>query len=73
MAKDFKDVVVSSNGLFCSTLLLFLMLIAVVVTIALNKWRMTRLLGATMFGLYVVFITITILLQVNILNCDFVK
>lgn len=61
--------VVSSSGLFCSVLLLFLMLIAVVVAIAISKWRMSKLLGATMFMLYVVFLVLSLLLQYDEITC----
>ncbi|XP_066913377.1 LOW QUALITY PROTEIN: sodium/potassium/calcium exchanger 2-like [Clytia hemisphaerica] len=71
MSKSFKDVVVKNSGLFCSTILLFLMLVAVVITIALSKWRMTKMLGGIMFGLYVVFITLTLLLQLDVFACPF--
>lgn len=60
---------VKSDGLFCSTILLFIMLLSVVATIALSKWKMTKLLGATMFLLYVVFITVTLLIQLEVWSC----
>ncbi|XP_020620019.1 sodium/potassium/calcium exchanger 2-like isoform X3 [Orbicella faveolata] len=63
--------VVSSSGLFCSVLLLFLMLIAVVAAIAISKWKMSKLLGATMFVLYVVFLVLSLLLQYNEIKCPF--
>lgn len=60
---------VSSNGLFCSVALLFIMLIAVVIIIASSKWKMSRLLGAIMFLLYVVFLLISLLLQYEEIEC----
>eukprot|EP00163_Fabomonas_tropica_P020660 TRINITY_DN36551_c0_g1_i1.p1 TRINITY_DN36551_c0_g1~~TRINITY_DN36551_c0_g1_i1.p1 ORF type:complete len:643 (-),score=63.86 TRINITY_DN36551_c0_g1_i1:92-2020(-) len=51
-----------SDSLGSSVLILFIMLLAVIVTIALSKWKMTRLLGWIMFGLYVIFLTFAILL-----------
>ena len=65
----FRPVSVVSEGLFCSTILLFLMLLAVIITIAANKWRMTRVLGGTMFALYALFITITLLIQFKVMSC----
>ena len=62
-------VTVSSSGLFCSVFLLFIMLIAVVVTIAVNKWKMSRLLGGIMFLFYVIFLVISLLLQEDIIKC----
>ena len=60
---------VSKKGLFCSVLLLFLMLIAVVAAIAISKWRMSKLLGATMFLLYVVFLVLSLLVQYGEITC----
>ena len=45
------------------------MLFAIVITIAVNRWRMTKFLGFIMFGLYVVFITITLLIQLDVFAC----
>ena len=49
-------VAVVADSLFTSVLILFLMLAAVITTIAISGWRMTKTLGATMFGLYGVFV-----------------
>jgi Ca2+/Na+ antiporter len=69
LINDRKPVLVESRGLFCSTVLLFIMLFAIVITIAVNRWRMTKFLGFIMFGLYVVFITITLLIQLGVFGC----
>ena len=61
--------VVSKSGLFCSVLLLFLMLIAVVAAIAISKWRMSKLLGASMFVLYVVFLVLSLLVHYGEITC----
>eukprot|EP00316_Scyphosphaera_apsteinii_P011541 CAMPEP_0119331788 /NCGR_PEP_ID=MMETSP1333-20130426/81388_1 /TAXON_ID=418940 /ORGANISM="Scyphosphaera apsteinii, Strain RCC1455" /LENGTH=690 /DNA_ID=CAMNT_0007341473 /DNA_START=13 /DNA_END=2085 /DNA_ORIENTATION=+ len=47
---------VGADTLFVSLLVLFLMLFSVILTIAVNKWRLTKALGATMFVLYAVFV-----------------
>jgi K+-dependent Na+/Ca+ exchanger-like protein len=47
---------VGADSLFLSILVLFLMLAAVIATIAVNKWRMTKGLGYTMFALYAIFV-----------------
>ncbi|CAH1795776.1 unnamed protein product, partial [Owenia fusiformis] len=60
---------VDSDGLFCSIVLLFLMLILVITAIAIFKWQMSKALGASMFVLYVVFLTISLLLLANIIPC----
>lgn len=52
-----KSMEVGASGLFVSVIILLFMLIAVVVTIAACKWRMTKGLGLTMFALYVLFVT----------------
>lgn len=60
---------VTSVGLFCSILLLFLMLLFVIISIAVCRWRMTKALGITMFVLYVVFLTLALLLEYNKIPC----
>ncbi|XP_047380935.1 sodium/potassium/calcium exchanger 2 isoform X2 [Sciurus carolinensis] len=65
----FQPVVVSSNGLFCAIVLLFIMLLFVILSIALCKWRMNKVLGFIMFGLYFVFLVISVLLEDRILMC----
>ncbi|XP_037545663.1 sodium/potassium/calcium exchanger 2-like [Nematolebias whitei] len=66
---DFKAVEVSSNGLFCAIVLLFLMLIFVIVSIAACKWKMSKILGFLMFLLYFVFLVISVMLEDRILVC----
>ncbi|XP_019732030.1 sodium/potassium/calcium exchanger 2-like [Hippocampus comes] len=66
---DFKPVEVSSNGLFCAIVLLFLMLLFVIISIAACKWRMSKLLGFLMFLLYFVFLVISVMLEDKILIC----
>ncbi|XP_051785868.1 sodium/potassium/calcium exchanger 2-like isoform X2 [Erpetoichthys calabaricus] len=65
----FAPVHVSSNGLFCAIVLLFLMLLFVIMSIALCKWRMSKSLGFTMFLLYFVFLVVSVLLEDKILVC----
>ncbi|XP_030893284.1 sodium/potassium/calcium exchanger 2, partial [Leptonychotes weddellii] len=65
----FQPVAVSSNGLFCAIVLLFIMLLFVILSIALCKWRMNKVLGFIMFGLYFVFLVISVLLEDRILVC----
>ena len=50
-----------TNDLFLTmplpfSIILFVMLVAVITTIAVCKWKMTKGLGATMFTLYAVFV-----------------
>ncbi|XP_078800249.1 sodium/potassium/calcium exchanger 1 isoform X8 [Oryzias latipes] len=62
-------VVVSSNGLFCAIVLLFLMLLFVIISIAACRWKMSKMLGLTMFVLYFVFLVLSVLLEDRILTC----
>ena len=54
-------VVEGSGSLVFSLVLLILMLIAVVLSIALSGWRMTKALGGAMFALYALFLTLVLL------------
>ncbi|XP_068448558.1 sodium/potassium/calcium exchanger 2-like isoform X2 [Clinocottus analis] len=66
---DFKPVEVSSNGLFCAIVLLFIMLLFVIISIAACKWRMSKFLGLLMFLLYFVFLIISVMLEDKIIVC----
>ncbi|KAM3838351.1 sodium/potassium/calcium exchanger 2-like [Diretmus argenteus] len=69
LINDFKPVQVSSNGLFCAIVLLFLMLLFVIFSIAACKWRMSKLLGLSMFMLYFVFLIVSVMLEDKIIAC----
>ncbi|KAM8804576.1 sodium/potassium/calcium exchanger 1 [Eudromia elegans] len=64
-----SPVAVSSNGLFCAIVLLFLMLLFVIISIAVCKWKMNKILGLTMFALYFVFLIISVMLEDRIISC----
>ncbi|XP_038622922.1 sodium/potassium/calcium exchanger 1 [Tachyglossus aculeatus] len=64
-----RPVPVSSNGLFCAIVLLFLMLLFVITSIASCKWKMNKLLGFTMFILYFVFLLISVMLEDRLISC----
>ncbi|XP_057203324.1 sodium/potassium/calcium exchanger 1 isoform X3 [Triplophysa rosa] len=66
---SFAPVQVSSNGLFCAIVLLFLMLLFVTISIAACKWRMNKVLGSIMFVLYFVFLVISVMLEDRIIVC----
>ncbi|KAL6110294.1 slc24a2 [Pungitius sinensis] len=66
---DFKPVEVSSNGLFCAIVLLFLMLLFVIISIAACKWRMSKFLGLLMFMLYIVFLVVSVMLEDKLIVC----
>ncbi|XP_026722245.1 sodium/potassium/calcium exchanger 2 isoform X2 [Athene cunicularia] len=65
----FAPVAVSSNGLFCAIVLLFIMLLFVILSIAFCKWRMNKILGFLMFGLYFVFLIVSVLLEDKVIQC----
>ena len=58
-----------SNGLFCSVLLLAIMLFLVVCSIACNKWKMTKKLGFALFALYIVFLVSSLMLELGYVAC----
>ncbi|XP_051999833.1 sodium/potassium/calcium exchanger 2-like isoform X2 [Xyrauchen texanus] len=64
-----SPVKVSSNGLFCAIVLLFLMLLFVIISIAACKWKMSKLLGFIMFLLYIVFLVVSVLLENKFIVC----
>lgn len=64
-----SPVQVSSNGLFCAIVLLFLMLLFVIISIAACKWRMSKLLGFIMFMLYFVFLVVSVMLEDKVIIC----
>ncbi|XP_051499145.1 sodium/potassium/calcium exchanger 2 isoform X1 [Apus apus] len=66
---NMAPVQVSSNGLFCAIVLLFIMLLFVILSIAFCKWKMNKFLGFLMFGLYFVFLVVSVLLEDKIIQC----
>uniref|UniRef100_A0A8C9ZLT3 Sodium/potassium/calcium exchanger 1 n=1 Tax=Sander lucioperca TaxID=283035 RepID=A0A8C9ZLT3_SANLU len=66
---DFAPVAVSSNGLFCTIVLLFIMLLFTIISIASCKWKMNKLLGSTMFLLYFIFLVLSVMLEDRIIIC----
>ncbi|MBN3303292.1 NCKX2 protein, partial [Amia calva] len=66
---NMAPVAVSSNGLFCAIVLLFLMLLFVIISIAVCKWRMSKILGLTMFLLYFVFLVVSVMLEDKVIVC----
>ncbi|XP_048886996.1 sodium/potassium/calcium exchanger 1 isoform X2 [Brienomyrus brachyistius] len=69
LSNGLVPVAVSSNGLFCAIVLLFLMLLFVIVSIAACKWKMSKRLGLTMFLLYFVFLVLSVMLEDRIIVC----
>ncbi|NWU38749.1 NCKX2 protein, partial [Hylia prasina] len=69
VVNGFAPVTVSSNGLFCAIVLLFIMLLFVILSIASCKWKMNKILGFLMFGLYFVFLIVSVLLEDKVIQC----
>ncbi|XP_058630673.1 sodium/potassium/calcium exchanger 2-like isoform X1 [Onychostoma macrolepis] len=69
IVNDMTPVTVSSNGLFCAIVLLFLMLLFVIISIAVCKWKMSKLLGFFMFLLYFVFLVVSVMLEDKFIIC----
>ncbi|NXL65156.1 NCKX2 protein, partial [Chordeiles acutipennis] len=69
VSNRFAPVTVSSNGLFCAIVLLFIMLLFVILSIAFCKWRMNKILGFLMFGLYFLFLIVSVLLEDKVIQC----
>ncbi|XP_049423878.1 sodium/potassium/calcium exchanger 2-like isoform X1 [Epinephelus fuscoguttatus] len=67
--RNLQPVQVSSNGLFCAIVLLFIMLLFVIISIAACKWRMSKLLGFIMFMLYFVFLVVSVMLEDKVITC----
>jgi len=63
-----NKVVVQADSLFISILVLFLMLITVITIIKMNKWRMTKGLGYSMFVLYILFVVQDLLRTYEVLT-----
>lgn len=62
----------SEDGtLFYSLLLLFMMLAAVILTIIITGFRMTKTLGFTMFVLYIIFVVQDLLRQYKVIDVNF--
>ncbi|XP_011496157.1 PREDICTED: sodium/potassium/calcium exchanger Nckx30C [Ceratosolen solmsi marchali] len=60
---------VNSVGMVCSITILFCMLLFVILSISFFKWRMNKGLGFTMFLLYFVFVTVSLLFEYETLIC----
>ncbi|XP_028971136.1 sodium/potassium/calcium exchanger 1 isoform X2 [Esox lucius] len=65
----FAPVPVSSNGLFCAIVLLFIMLLFVIISITACQWKMNKMLGSTMFLLYFIFLVVSVMLEDRVILC----
>lgn len=61
--------IVKSDGMTCSILMLFAMLILILITIAAFRWRMNKGLGIVMFLLYFVYLAFSLSFELGALKC----
>ncbi|XP_036000571.1 sodium/potassium/calcium exchanger 1 [Fundulus heteroclitus] len=65
----FLPVAVRTDGLLCATVLLFVMLLAVVISIISLKWKMKKLFGLTLVFFYGVFVVISVMMTIAAIKC----
>lgn len=68
---DINPIEVKSDGMACSIMMLFGMLMFVIVAIACSKWKMNKGLGMTMFVLYFIFVCMSLLFEYKFFSCPF--
>ncbi|XP_048523804.1 sodium/potassium/calcium exchanger Nckx30C isoform X3 [Dendroctonus ponderosae] len=66
-----EPVEVNSTGMVCSITILFMMLLFVIMSIAMFRWRMNKGLGFTMFLLYVAFVAVSLMFEYKFIACPF--
>ena len=66
-------ITVDAKGMFCSVLMLFAMLVAIISIIAISKWKMTKYLGGSMFLSYFIYLVIALLMGLDQIPCIFDK
>jgi len=69
LVNNLDPVSVSSKGLGCSIILLFTMLLLVFLCILLSGWKMSKLLGVSMFVLYFMFVATSLSFEYKVLSC----
>ena len=60
---------VDTEGLFCSIIMLFSMLIIIIIVIAAFGWKMHKPLGIVMFVMYIIFLMFCLLLTYSYIPC----
>ncbi|XP_063679670.1 sodium/potassium/calcium exchanger 1-like isoform X8 [Bolinopsis microptera] len=68
-----KEIKVDADGMFCSVLMLFAMLMAIIIIIAISKWKMTKVLGLSMFCSYFVYLAVALSMGLDVIPCIFDK
>uniref|UniRef100_A0A8C8E279 Sodium/calcium exchanger membrane region domain-containing protein n=1 Tax=Oryzias sinensis TaxID=183150 RepID=A0A8C8E279_9TELE len=69
LSHGFAPAGVSSKGIFCSMMLLILMLVLAIISIISCKWKMNKALGASLVLLHIIFVVISILFVLGIIVC----
>ena len=64
-----KPVPVSAEGMVCSIVLLFMMLVMVFLSILIFNWKMTKFMGFSMFVFYFIFVVITLGFEYDFWAC----
>ena len=62
-------VIVVSNGLFCSVTLLVIMLCTTIISIAVLRWKLNKLIGIEFLICYCIFIVLSVLLELDVIDC----
>lgn len=65
-----KPVPVTSDGMVCSITLLFCMLMLVFFSILAFNWRMTKVMGMSMFIFYFIFVAASLSLTYGWVTCQ---
>ncbi|XP_076035497.1 sodium/potassium/calcium exchanger Nckx30C-like isoform X2 [Oratosquilla oratoria] len=65
-----EPILVNSEGMACSIMMLFSMLMFVIISIACSRWKMKKGLGLTMFILYFIFVALSLCFEYNFLTCS---
>lgn len=68
-----KEIRVDADGMFCSVLMLFAMLMAIICIIAIANWKMTKVLGLSMFLSYFVYLAVALSMGLEKIPCLFDK
>jgi len=68
-----KNIVVDADGMFCSVVMLFAMLMAIICIIAICKWQMTKILGFSMFVGYFCYLAVALSMGLDKIPCAFDK
>lgn len=60
---------VTSKGMACSIGILFLMIILLIISIAVFRWKMNKVFGIVMLITYTIFCVVSVLLETNYIDC----